>query len=255
MILAVDFGLRHCGVTGASLRGDVFDAWLSRSYAKDRQENGERIPAPTGPLAWRGMVSALFADLKARGYIERVEVLAIEWPEIYRVTPKDGDGFQKNPNDLLDLAAVIGGLVVALPRVARYEQHTPRQWKKSYPKGEYQKAILAALSPQERELVERTTPSLRHNVIESVGLARFVASVVSGAPMSVPAFQGRAKPAGPTKAAGPAPAYRNALPPGSSPGRPTYGSLHFPGGAIPRASKQDLKARAKPASYKPGERR
>lgn len=58
-----------------------------------------------------------------------------------------------------------------------------------------------------------------------------------------------------SKAAAPAqassPAYRQALPAGSSPGTRSYGSQHWPQGLPKRKSKAELAALAKPASYRP----
>lgn len=276
LMLAMDPGLRVAGITVAGMDGRPVDAWLPRSTAKARQVKGERVPAPEGPLAWRGMVGAILSDLEARGHIHRITLLVVEWPEVYlkpiHTFSKAGNKATTNPNDLLELAAVEGGLVCALPALARYERFTPRQWKKSFPKGDYQKAILAALTPVERALVERTTESLRHNVIESVGLARFTATVLAGAPMSVPAFQGRVRPARtppasppqgalPLKpAAGAQPAsWRQPLPPSSRAGTPSYGSRHPelkaavkppPRGSL-RTVAQQLRGRATSASHPP----
>lgn len=261
LMLAIDPGLRVLGATVATMRGDVVDAWLPRSEAKVRIVKGERIPAPDGPLAWLGMVGAVLSDLRERGHLERIGLLVLEWPEVYR------DGVRKfsaagkrsmtNPNDLLELAAVEGGIVQGLPALERYERYTPRQWKKSYRKERYQEAIMAALKPEERALVERTTEGKRHNVIESVGLARFMATVLAGQPMSVPAFQGRVHAA--SSAPEKVPSWRTPLPPTSSPGAASYGSRHaadfqtVPAGRPKRPTANQLRAMAKPATYGPGE--
>lgn len=44
-------------------------------------------------------------------------------------------------------------------------------------------------------------------------------------------------------------AIRQALPAGSQPGTPSYGSIHFPGGLPPSRGRGELKELAKPASY------
>lgn len=247
MILALDPGLRQCGTTVATLKGVAVDAWLPRSKVRPRQVEGERIPAAEGPLAWRGMVSAIYMDLRERGHLERITVLVVEWPEIYR-EEKKGKLRKVNPNDLLELAAVDGGLACALPKLERYERFTPRVWKKSYPKGDYQAAIVHALSPEERALLELTPASMRHNVIESLGMARFMASVLAGQPISIPALQGRTRPsAAPQAGSAPVPAHKTPAPSG----RPTYGQLHFQSGQPPRATRADLASLATPASYPP----
>lgn len=260
-MLAIDPGLRVLGATVATMRGQVVDAWLPRSEAKAHVVKGERIPAPDGPLAWRGMVGAVLSDLRERGHLERIGLLVLEWPEVYRAGVQKfsakGNRSMTNPNDLLELAAVEGVLVGALPAMERYERFTPRQWKKSYRKERYQEAIMAALSPEERALVERTPESLRHNVIESAGLARFMATVIAGQPVSVPAFQGRVHEAStaPTKSA----SWRTPLPPTSSPGAESYGSRHrgefqtAPAGRPKKPTAKQLRAMAKPATYGPGE--
>lgn len=260
-MLAIDPGLRVLGATVATMRGQVVDAWLPRSEAKARVVKGERIPAPDGPLAWRGMVGAVLTDLRERGYLERIGLLVLEWPEVYRKGVRKfsakGKKSMTNPNDLLELAAVEGGLAMGLPELARYERFTPRQWKKSFPKKDYQDAIVEALSPEECALVEHIPKSLRHNVIESVGLARFMATVLAGRPVSVPAFQGRVHEA--SAAPDVVPSWRTPLPPTSSPGAASYGSRHaadfqtVPAGRPKRPTANQLRALAKPATYGPGE--
>jgi len=194
------------------------------------------------------MVSAIYLDLRERGHLEKITVLVVEWPEIYR-EEKKGKLRKVNPNDLLELAAVDGGLACALPKLERYERFTPRTWKKSYPKGDYQAAIVNALSPQERALLEQTPESLRHNVIESLGLARFTASVIAGVPISVPALQGRVRPSAPPRVSStPSTAYKTPAPAAV----PTFGQRHFPGGLPPRATRADLAKLATSASYPPG---
>jgi hypothetical protein len=261
LMLAIDPGLRVLGATVATYEGRVVDAWLPRSTAKARQVKGERVPAAEGPLAWRGMVAPVLEDLRERGHLERIGLLVLEWPEVYRAGVQKfsakGKRSMTNPNDLLELAAVEGGLVWGLPVLARYERYTPREWKKSFRKERYQEAILAALAPEERAMVGRTTESLRHNVIESVGLARFMATILAGQPMSVPAFQGRAVSAASTTAAG-QPAWRTPLPPTSSPGAESYGSRHAgefktspPSTPKGKALTTALRTMAKPATYPP----
>lgn len=261
LMLAIDPGLRVLGATVATMRGDVVDAWLPRSDAKVRIVKGERIPAPDGPLAWLGMVGAVLSDLRERGHLECIGLLVLEWPEVYR------DGVRKfsaagkrsmtNPNDLLELAAVEGGIVQGLPALERYERYTPRQWKRSYRKERYQEAIMAALKPEERALVERTPESLRHNVIESAGLARFMATVLAGRPVSVPAFQGRVHEASAAPSA--TPTWRTPLPPTSAPGATSYGSRHAadfqaaPASRPKKPTQKQLRDMAKPATYGPGE--
>lgn len=267
LMLTIDPGLRAVGATVATMQGRALDAWLPRSPEKSRVVDGQRVAAAEGPVAWRAMVSAVLEDLRARGWLERITLLVVEWPEVYREAKK-GKLKGANPNALLDLAAVDGGLVCALPALARYERFTPRQWKRQYRKQDYQRAILAALTPGERALVERTTESLRHNVIESVGLARFMATVLAGAPMSVPAFQGRMKPgrkapATPPQSALPlesppptAPSWRTPLPPGSRAGTQSYGSKHAaelkppPLGSLKKVVRQ-LRTLATSASHPP----
>lgn len=266
LMLAIDPGLRTVGATVATMAGSVVDAWLPRSPEQARTVKGLRVPAAEGPVAWRAMVGAVLDDLRERGHLHRIALLVVEWPEVYREAKK-GKLKGANPNALLDLAAVDGGLACALPALARYERFTPRQWKRNFPKGDYQRAILAALTPEERAMVERTTESLRHNVVESVGLARFMATVLAGAPMSVPAFQGRAKPtrkapvksaplpqqALPLESTPKAPAYKTPLPPGSRAGTPSYGSRHAADFKAPRGSLkkvgQQLRGLATSASH------
>ncbi len=82
--------------------------------------------------------------------------------------------FEKvNPNDLITLAIRVG------KHAARAEAEgisvtyaKPSEWKGSVPKAIHGPRILAALSPEEKDLFDRIecAKSLRHNVVDAIGL-------------------------------------------------------------------------------------
>lgn len=259
MILAIDLGLRTCGVTLAFLDGYAQDAWLARSSARARVCEGERIPAITGPLAWKAMAAAVYGGLRQRSCLESITVLALEYPYVYRqrqvqqraVPGKDGrTTYEKDTNDLLDLAAVAGAIVTSLhtvtPALARFELVRPAEWKRSYPKKDFEAALFASFTDAEKSILSRTPTSLRGHVTESAGLARYVATLLTGAPVVAPTLQRRAR-EGRQDAA--TPAWKTPLEP--APGGETFGVRH---GLVPARTtrKADFRTLATSATHRPG---
>lgn len=87
--------------------------------------------------------------------------LVCEWPQIYK-------GSREDPNGLLPLAAIVGGvLAFAWASTALYK---PREWKGSVPKKIHQPRILDALKDHERGILEEIPKTYRHNAVDAVGL-------------------------------------------------------------------------------------
>lgn len=95
-----------------------------------------------------------------------VDILVIEWPQVYRATRSKGD-----PNDLLAVAGVAGGVLSQVTALQRTLTPKPAEWKGQVPKEIHNARVLARLDDAERALVDGAGPaSLLNNAIDAVGL-------------------------------------------------------------------------------------
>lgn len=152
MILSVDPGINHCGVALWTDEGVLLQAWLARSKIKDKSEEriGER---------WLDVVRAVGTGA--------VHTLVVEGQQIYR-----GGRRGANPNDLLELASVLGALAAHFPR-SRVVRYLPRVWTRGADHEVIEKRMKLVLSSAEHGRVERKPPSLAHNVEDAVALGLF----------------------------------------------------------------------------------
>lgn len=152
--LSIDPGVTCCG--WALWKGnELFECGLSRTKAKTIEE---RVQDQKFRWHWR---------------IE-IDKLVIEKPEIYQQRFWKGD-----PRDLIDLAMVVGGIIGANSFFADVKTVFPKQWKKQVPKHITEKRVLEKLSPKEKGILatpevigepHTAPPSLRHNLIDAVGI-------------------------------------------------------------------------------------
>lgn len=91
--------------------------------------------------------------------------VAIELPQVYREAKLKGD-----PNDLIDLAAVVGAICCnSLP--GRKNVYLPREWKGQTPKAIFIERAKKRLSLEELQAVRLPKAKiLAHNVWDSVAL-------------------------------------------------------------------------------------
>lgn len=148
LVLAVDPGVRGCGV--ALFRGEVLEQAV---YVVGHGE-GQRAES------WISMVDAV------REFIgERVVThLVLELPQVYVQSKSKGD-----PNDLINLAAVVGGLSVAF-RTAKQRVFLPFEWKGQVPKAIMHERALSRLLPEEAKRISCRKKSLLHNVLDALAL-------------------------------------------------------------------------------------
>lgn len=153
-LMTLDPGLRGCGIAYWDANGVLLDA----RYLKNP------VKAGRGPAAWFGYV-----DAYGRACLpSTVEHFVSEEPQVYVGSARTGD-----PDDLIQLAGVVGvfvGTVVA----KSYLGVKPRGWKGSVPKDVHHARLTKTLDAYELALVEASTvPSLRHNVLDAVGLGKW----------------------------------------------------------------------------------
>jgi len=145
MIVAIDPGVHACGVA-------VFrDAVLERAEYIDILHQGGPVALARAVAAWTGGATA----------IGRV---VVEKPQVYVRRLSKGD-----PNDLIDLAVVVGALLATVQGVG--ETVLPQRWKGSVPKDIMNARILGRLSDAEKQrIVYPKRKTLGHNVVDSVGI-------------------------------------------------------------------------------------
>ena len=154
--LFLDPGLRVCGL--ALFEGPtLISAWLSKNTSSTRVRGNE---------AWEAMASAVVRDwvrrTRRRGAL--ISVLGCEVPQIYR-------GSKARPDDLIQLAGVVGAVSSAMPANKRVSFY-PRQWKRQVPKDVHNARVLGRLDAGEQRAIEHAGAAT-HNVVDAVGIGLF----------------------------------------------------------------------------------
>ena len=94
--------------------------------------------------------------------------IVIEMPRVYRTSKQKGD-----PNDIVDLAYVTGGVntvLCAIEGLTHAVAPTPREWKGTIPKHIHHQRIRAQV-PEVIQAVDKIPNSLQHHVWDAVGMA------------------------------------------------------------------------------------
>lgn len=154
-MIAIDPGLRACGLAVFGANGRLLHAGLYRGAAAGR-----------GPDVWCRMADAVTAWT----CLGPNTVLVIERPQVYRAGVSKGD-----PDDLLELTGVVGAIARDVHRIGgEVVAYKPREWKGQVPKDVHNTRTMARLTVPERAIVTEAAPrSLVHNVIDAVGLGLF----------------------------------------------------------------------------------
>lgn len=155
-LLAIDPGLRHCGV--ASFRqGRLVGAALVQGAPEGR-----------GWPAWITMTEAI--ELAVADRIAPGAVLVLERPQVYAVGMSKGD-----PDDLLELTGIVGAVAARLEaQGAHVTLYKPREWKGQVPKAVHNERVRSHLDPEELRILDGCgARSLIHNVTDAVGIGLF----------------------------------------------------------------------------------
>ncbi len=159
ILLAVDPSIRSSGI--AVFTDDVL------TYA------GRIVVKPTGRIGPGDILERAVQmgdTICTRMFPILPDIVAVEWPQIYRGPKSKGD-----PNDLPGLACVAGAIAARFPG-ATLAAYTPAEWAGQIPKvtignaleSVRAKRILSRLSCAERKLVPA-----QHDVIDAVGIGLF----------------------------------------------------------------------------------
>lgn len=152
-VLAVDPGLRGSGVALVS-GGQLVRA----GYAPSAERTAR------GAAAWAAAAWAVAEWVWSRHL--RFDLGLVENPEQY-----EGVGHKANREDITELTGVAGGVSVILSVKAPVTSVLPKQWKGQVPKDVHNSRVMARLSQAEQLVIEWPADSLKHNVIDAVGLA------------------------------------------------------------------------------------
>jgi hypothetical protein len=158
--LAVDPGLRGCGITLGRAGRVVAAAYVV----------GETSSKAKRTDLWIPMVSAVWKWAREFDFWGSDGVLVIELPQVYKASHQRGRKVGTDPQDLIELAAVVGGITALCGVPAR--AYLPAEWKGQVPKEIMHDRARARLSPSELAAVETNLPrgSLAHNVWDAVSL-------------------------------------------------------------------------------------
>lgn len=174
-LIAVDPGLRDCGVAVADVQTSAIQAaWLSKNPEKRE----------TGPAAWERMAIAVARDIRERGYeLPAMLVIEDQWisfPRKEKETPPDAAGGPpaldgrgtRNPKVILALAHVVGAVMYAVEASSKACVH-PASWKASARKGTVEQRAFRRLTEEERVAVESAETYRGHNVKDSIAIAQW----------------------------------------------------------------------------------
>ena len=148
LLLTIDPGIRGCGV--GLFRGAILEQGTYIESHSAAQRAG----------SWVAMVAAVRDFIGARS----VAQLVVELPQVYIQARQKGDA-----NDLIQLAAVVGGLCVAFEHAA-HKVYLPAEWKGQCPKEIIHERAMKRLSPQELQVITCRRKPLMHNVKDAVAM-------------------------------------------------------------------------------------
>jgi hypothetical protein len=152
MILAVDSGIRGCGV--ALLRTDQTRELVRAGYV----ESSVNTHAPLGRqvLAMSKAVSEWTGE-------HRITRVVLEVMRVYQGSKQEGD-----PNDLINLS-LVGGMIAGLFPDAHFDTYYPHEWKGQMPKSTCHQRMRERLTPEEALRIEiPRRVSLAHNALDAV---------------------------------------------------------------------------------------
>lgn len=149
MILCVDPGYSASGGTGLAV---FSDGVLKRATLIRPRKEKDLLARVQG-------ITRLASEWV---YLPSPTLVIAEWPQVY-------SGSVADPNALLALAAVSAAIANQFP-FAEHRSVLPHKWKGSLDGEVMAKRIEGRLSSEERQTIEPCPPSLRHNVLDAVGI-------------------------------------------------------------------------------------
>ena len=163
MILAIDPGIRGCGVA-LGYSGRIRAAAYVPSSVRTGADIAACVAMARAVVAWQRNAWC--------GTEARIDEVVCEWPQTYTASKQKGD-----PNDLLPLAGVDCAICAFYPDV-RHVTYRPSEWKGQLPKphrvsdsNPMEQRVLARLDAEEQSrIMLPSARGLQHNTIDAVGL-------------------------------------------------------------------------------------
>lgn len=153
MIISLDPGLHKVALAFWGLNYQLVHACL---VEHEHEKGTERVQK------WADM--AYWVDLCIAQYNKGDIALVCEIPQVYS-GPRDED-----PNDLIDLAGVVGAVAANIVLGSIEWSPTPREWKGQLPKAITKKRVDAKLGDHEKAAIAWPIKSLCHNVYDAIHL-------------------------------------------------------------------------------------
>tara|TARA_R110000824_G_scaffold62236_3_gene164936 strand:- start:266 stop:706 length:441 start_codon:yes stop_codon:yes gene_type:complete len=142
LIIAIDAGVRKCGLAFFSPGGELLGALTVKNPEQTLK----------GVAAWRAMVDAVYSSIMA--------------PELLIIETMQNDG--RVITDALDVQLVAG---IIIGRAAcTVITYTPRVWKGQVPKSATMARIKRDLTPEE---LARIDDKATHDAYDAIGIGRF----------------------------------------------------------------------------------
>lgn len=163
--LAIDPGIRSFGAA-------VFaDTWLTRATLIRGHYNPKAaIPGieANEPFYAARAAEWLIVWLNGLGLARNVNRVVIEIPKVYPAAQQKGD-----QNDLIALAGFAYALATSVHSATEIVRYFPREWKGTIDADTMTARIEKRLMPAETHYLEPCPESLRHNMIDAVGIGLF----------------------------------------------------------------------------------
>ena len=150
MLWAIDPGLNGCGV--AKFEKEVL-VWAGYVQSISRKRGL--------PLRIVNMINQITS------LPDPPDQIALEMPQVYGFNKRGGD-----PNDLLPLAAINGGVLASFPQ-AEATFYQPREWKAQMSKELCRERVEICMSDAEKAMVIPRGKTYDHNTYDAIGIGLF----------------------------------------------------------------------------------
>ncbi len=174
MILALDPGLRGCGVAIGDNARLLAAAYVPSPVRAGEADIAACVAMARAVVAWCDALGAVPPLGGAGGALYprlRFDEIVCEWPQVYTPGKQKGD-----PNDLPPLVGVECAICAFYPD-AKHVTHRPSAWKGQLPKPKrvsdpnpMEMRVQARLDAEEWSRIEPRARSLFHNTIDACGL-------------------------------------------------------------------------------------
>jgi hypothetical protein len=164
ILVSLDPGTKHCGVA-VFQNTELYTAAL----VKTQGGSAARLDVVDSMgKAVQGYVNWHLQQLQLRPTNKERVLFVSEFPQFYQ-----DKGSKIDADDLMMLASVVGSVRNGLDAVTETYAYLPREWKGQVPKKIHNRRVEAALRVVESERVAWPLKSMKHNVLDAIGIGLF----------------------------------------------------------------------------------